>query len=211
MLKRLRAFKKRNVCRGGWEEIWEGGGRVGCALVPLTGVIALGWDYLALFVAGFSVPKNPRSSVRTSGPKLTVTDNFKWPFVDRQTGTVKFHDFALLCIFFLNVTVVNDWWVYTRLFTLPFDVLIDLVVFGANFQVADVDKGLFPCRLFAGGESPELIILISVRNCRGFSHHKFEIFSGGGPLDPRFHLWRPPISFNFEHCESSSSASSVLH
>ena len=49
LLKRLRALRERNVYRGGWEEIWEGGGRVGCALGPLTGVIAQGWDYLALF------------------------------------------------------------------------------------------------------------------------------------------------------------------
>ena len=48
LLKRLRAFRERNVYCGGWEEIWEGGGRVGCALGPLTGVIAQGWDYLAL-------------------------------------------------------------------------------------------------------------------------------------------------------------------
>ena len=61
---------------GGWEEVWEGGGRVGCALGPLTGVIARGWDYLAFvfFFAGFSVPKDPGSSVRTSGPKLVEVE-----------------------------------------------------------------------------------------------------------------------------------------
>ena len=48
LLKRLRAFRERNVYRAGWGKIWEGGGRVGCALGPLTGVIAQGWDYLAL-------------------------------------------------------------------------------------------------------------------------------------------------------------------
>ena len=36
-----------------------GGGGVGCALGPLAGVFAQGWDYLAFFFAGFSVPKNP--------------------------------------------------------------------------------------------------------------------------------------------------------
>ena len=48
LLKKLRAFRERNVYRAGWGKIWEGGGRVGCALGPLTGVIAQGWDYLAL-------------------------------------------------------------------------------------------------------------------------------------------------------------------
>ena len=43
----------------------------------------------------------------------------------------------------------------------PFDVLGDLV-FGAYFQVVDVDDGLFACRHFAGDEGPELIILIFV-------------------------------------------------
>ena len=115
MLKRLRAFKERNVYCGGWEESWEGGGRVGCALGPLTcrrhraGLGLLG--IIGIFFAGFSVPKDPGSSVRTSGPKLTVA--FKWPLVDRQTSAAKFHDFALLCIFFKDFTVVNGWWAYT--------------------------------------------------------------------------------------------------
>ena len=52
---------------------------------------------------------------------------------------------------------MNGWWAYTQFFTPPFDVLGDLVVFGAYFQVADVDDGLF-----AGCEGPELIILIFV-------------------------------------------------
>ena len=107
---------------GGWEEVWEGGGRVGCALGPLTGVIARGWDYLALVFSllhGFSVPKDPGSSVRTSRPKLTVAYNFKWPLVDRQTSTAKIHDFALLCIFFKDLTVVNGWWALASNQALP--------------------------------------------------------------------------------------------
>ena len=36
-----------------------------------AGLGLLGID---IFFAGFSVPKNPRSSIRTSGPKLTVAD-----------------------------------------------------------------------------------------------------------------------------------------
>ena len=92
--------------------------------------------------AGFSVPKNPRSSIRTSGPKLTVADNFKWPLVDRQTSTARFYDFALLCLFLKNLTVVNGWWAYTQFFTPPLDVFSDVVVLGAYFQVANVDDGL---------------------------------------------------------------------
>ena len=74
----------------------------------------LGLLGIGIFFAGFSVPKDPGSSVRTSGPKLTVAYNFKWPLVDRQTSTAKFHDFALLCIFFKDLTVVNGWWAYTQ-------------------------------------------------------------------------------------------------
>ena len=83
----------------------------------------LGLLGIGIFFAGFSVPKDPGSSVRTSGPKLTVAYNFKWPLVDRQTSTAKFHDFALLCIFFKDLTVVNGWWAYTQFFTPPFDVV----------------------------------------------------------------------------------------
>ena len=122
----------------------------------------LGLLGIVIFFAGFSVPKDPGSSVRTSGPKLTVAYNFKWPLVDRQTSTAKFHDFALLCIFFKDLTVVNGWWAYTQFFTPPFAVLSDLVVFGACFQVANVDDSLFACRLFAGDESPELVIFVFV-------------------------------------------------
>ena len=124
-----------------------------------AGLGLLGID---IFFARLSVPKDPGSSVRTSGPKLTVAYNFKWPLVDRQTSTAKFHDFALLCIFFKDLTVVNGWWAYTQFFTPPFDVLSDLVVFGAYFQVANVDDSLFACRLFAGDESPELVIFVFV-------------------------------------------------
>ena len=125
-----------------------------------AGLGLLGID---IFFAGFSVPKNPRSSIRTSGPKLTVTDNFKWPLVAyRQTSTARFHDFAFLCFFLKNLTVVNGWWAYTQFFAPPLDVFSDLVVFGAYFQVANVDNGLFASRLFASDESPELIIFIFV-------------------------------------------------
>ena len=122
----------------------------------------LGLLGIGIFFAGFWVPKDPGSSVRTSRPKLTVAYNFKWPLVDRQTSTAKFHDFALLCIFFKDLTVVNSWWAYTQFFTPPFDVLSDLVVFGAYFQVANVDDSLFACWLFAGDESPELVIFVFV-------------------------------------------------
>ena len=59
LLKRLRAFRERNVYRAGWGKIWEGGGRVGCALGPLTGVIAQGLGLLGIdiFFAGFSFSK----------------------------------------------------------------------------------------------------------------------------------------------------------
>ena len=43
----------------------------------------LGLLGIGIFFAGFSVPEDPGSSVRTSGPKLTVAYNFKWPLVDR--------------------------------------------------------------------------------------------------------------------------------
>ena len=122
----------------------------------------LGLLGIGIFFAGFSVPKDPGSSVRTSGPKLTVAYSFKWSLVDRQTSTAKFQNFALLCIFFKDLTVVNGWWAYTQFFTPPFDVLSDLVVFGAYFQVAHVDDSLFACRLFAGDESPELVIFVFV-------------------------------------------------
>ena len=124
-----------------------------------AGLGLLGID---IFFAGFSVPKNPRSSIRTSGPKLTVADNFKWPLVDRQTSTARFYDFALLCLFLKNLTVVNGWWAYTQFFAPPLDVFSDLVVLGAHFQVANVDDGLFACPLFASDESPELIIFIFI-------------------------------------------------
>ena len=48
---------------GGWEEVWEGGGRVGCALGPLTGVIARGWDYLA-FVFSLLVSRSRKTQGR---------------------------------------------------------------------------------------------------------------------------------------------------
>ena len=87
---------------GGWEDVWEGGGVLGVRSVlshdhrrHRAGLGLLG---IVIFFAGFSVPKDPRSSVRTSGPKLTVTDNFRWPLVDGQTSTAKFHDFGLLCV-----------------------------------------------------------------------------------------------------------------
>ena len=87
---------------------------------------------------------------------------FKWPLVDRQTSTARFYDFALLCLFLKNLTVVNGWWACTQFFAPPLDVFSDLVVLGAYFQVANEDDGLFACRLFASDESPELIIFIFI-------------------------------------------------
>ena len=111
----------------------------------------LGLLGIVILFAGFSVPKDPGSSVRTSGPKLTVAYNFKWPVVDRQTSTAKFYDFALLCIFFKDLTVVNGCWAYTQFFTPPFDALSYLVVFGAYCQVANVDDCLFADLLIFSG------------------------------------------------------------
>ena len=151
------------------------------------------------FFAGFSVPKDPGSSVRTSGPNLTVADSFKWSLVDHQTSTAKFQDFALLCIFFKDLTVVNGWWAYTQFFTPPFDVLSDLVVFGAYFQVANVDDSLFACRLFADDFFFLLfytqIIESTSTNLENITRARKIGRHASGHLRLKNHIWRVKISF----------------
>ena len=76
-LKRFRAFRERNVVL--W---WVGGnlgGRGACWVCARSSHrrhrAGLGLLGIVNFFAGFSLPKDPGSSVRTSGPKLTVAYN----------------------------------------------------------------------------------------------------------------------------------------
>ena len=87
-----------------------GWGEVERALNPLIDVITRGRERASFDIvfALFVVVEIPRSGVGTTWPELPVTDELQGAVVNSQASATKFHDLAVLWLFFKNLRVKNS-------------------------------------------------------------------------------------------------------